>query len=303
MHRRTQLAGAGAAALDRPRHVALVGHHLADVGPQRQPVDRDLLGRAPDEDEAGATGDGADDGQVEVGTAERVRRREPPRRQRVGDDHAVEVGPVAEGERQAVGAVEALELLHVVLIDQHVVRPQEPLTHPRPALGGPVVVGGGHLVEVALDLRPDLLLGSALLLGLLGDRALEALVVEQLGHLLRRCGRKALTHAPRKGGAGEVSGTSDDSHVSAPLLSACVVGEHRCAPKLPSRTLPDHGIGPAGGTGRRFLGGAGPPVGFRAVACPSGRRCNTRNVVWGHTHRGFKSHRHRQEVLTKFRTV
>ena len=30
------------------------------------------------------------------------------------------------------------------------------------------------------------------------------------------------------------------------------------------------------------------------MACPSGRRCNTRNVVWGQTHRGFKSHRHRQ---------
>ena len=42
--------------------------------------------------------------------------------------------------------------------------------------------------------------------------------------------------------------------------------------------------------------GAGPPVWFRAVACPSGRRCNTRNVVWGQTHRGFKSHRHRRQI-------
>ena len=219
VHRRTQLARAGAAALDRPRHVALVGHHLADVGPQRQPVDRDLLRRAADEDQAGAAGDGADDGQVEVGAAERVRRREPPRRQGVGDDHAVEVGPVAEGERQAVGAVEALERLHVVLVDQHVVRPEEPLAHPRPALGGAVVVGRGHLVEVALDLLPDLLLGTALLLGLLGDRALEALVVEELGHLLRRRGRQPLPHALREGGAGHVSGTSDGSHVSAPSFS------------------------------------------------------------------------------------
>lgn len=30
------------------------------------------------------------------------------------------------------------------------------------------------------------------------------------------------------------------------------------------------------------------------VTCPSGRRCNTRNVVWCKSQRGFKSHRHRQ---------
>ena len=39
---------------------------------------------------------------------------------------------------------------------------------------------------------------------------------------------------------------------------------------------------------------AAAPVISPAVACPSGRRCDTRNVVWGQTHRGFKSHRHRQ---------
>ena len=43
-----------------------------------------------------------------------------------------------------------------------------------------------------------------------------------------------------------------------------------------------------------FFGARPSPVTFPAVACPSGRRCNTRNVVWGQTHRGFKSHRHRQ---------
>ena len=32
----------------------------------------------------------------------------------------------------------------------------------------------------------------------------------------------------------------------------------------------------------------------RLVTCPSGRRCNTRNVVWCKSQRGFKSHRHRQ---------
>ena len=32
------------------------------------------------------------------------------------------------------------------------------------------------------------------------------------------------------------------------------------------------------------------------MACPSGRRCITRNDVWGQTHRGFKSHRHRQPI-------
>lgn len=29
------------------------------------------------------------------------------------------------------------------------------------------------------------------------------------------------------------------------------------------------------------------------MTCPSGRRCNTRNVVWCNSQRGFKSHRHR----------
>ena len=38
-------------------------------------------------------------------------------------------------------------------------------------------------------------------------------------------------------------------------------------------------------------------LGFSAVACPSGRRCNSRKVVWVNAHRGFKSHRHRQFPL------
>lgn len=37
---------------------------------------------------------------------------------------------------------------------------------------------------------------------------------------------------------------------------------------------------------------------FRLVTCPSGRRCNTRNVVWCQSQRGFKSHRHRERVAT-----
>ena len=31
----------------------------------------------------------------------------------------------------------------------------------------------------------------------------------------------------------------------------------------------------------------------RRVACPSGRRCSTRNAVWCHSHPGFKSQRYR----------
>ena len=231
VHRRPQLAGAGAAALDRPRHVALVGHHLADVGAQREPVDRDLLRRAPDEDQAGPTGHGADDRQVEVGAAEGVGRREPPGRQRVRDHHAVEVGTVAEGEREAVRAVEPLERLHVVLVDQDVVRPEEPLAHPCPALGGAVVVGRGHLVEVALDLRPDLPLGTALLLGSLGDGALEALVVEELGHLLRRRGRQPLTHRPGQRGPRNVSDTAYGGH-GQPRSFPSRRREHKRAPKV-----------------------------------------------------------------------
>src|SRR6218665_819155 len=32
------------------------------------------------------------------------------------------------------------------------------------------------------------------------------------------------------------------------------------------------------------------------VPCPSGRRCNSRKVVWVRGHRGFKSHRYRHEI-------
>ena len=113
---------------------------------------------------------------------------------------------MAEGQREAVGAVDLSQLVHLLLVHQDVVRPEEPVAHPGPALRGAVVVGGGHLVEVALDLRPDLLLGTALVLGrLLGDGALEALVVEQLGDLLRRGGREPLTHCSGQRGPGELS--------------------------------------------------------------------------------------------------
>ena len=37
----------------------------------------------------------------------------------------------------------------------------------------------------------------------------------------------------------------------------------------------------------RFSPGRAAPVTFPAVACPSGRRCITRNDVWGQTHRGL----------------
>ena len=232
VHRRAELAGAGAAALDRPRQVALVGHHLADVGAQGEAVDRDLLRGAPDEDEPGAAGHGADHRQVEVGAAEGVGRGEAPRGQRVGDDHAVEVGPVAERQRQAVVAVHLLQRLHLVLVDQDVVRAQEPLAHPRPALRGAVVVRGGHLVEVAGDLRPDLLLGTALLLGRRGDRGLEALVVQELGDLLRRRGGQPLPHAPGQCSTGEVSDTSDGSHGQHRSFPLARRREHKRAPKV-----------------------------------------------------------------------
>ncbi|UFN43138.1 hypothetical protein LN652_13890 [Nocardioides okcheonensis] len=212
VHRGTQLAGAGAAALDRPGQVALVGHHLADVGAQREPVDRDLLGRAADEDDAGALGDRAQHGEVQVGAAEGVGRREAPRHQHVGDDHAVEVRAVAERERQAVGPVDLAQPLHLVLVDEHVVGAQEPVAHPRPALRGAVVVVGRHLVEVAGDLVPHLGLGSALLVGPVPDGGLEALVVEELGHLLRRRGGEPLPDAAGQAGPREVSDTSDGGH-------------------------------------------------------------------------------------------
>lgn len=52
----------------------------------------------------------------------------------------------------------------------------------------------------------------------------------------------------------------------------------------------------AGGGSRPPFWGWGPCSGtlVRLVTCPSGRRCNTRNVVWCQSQRGFKSHRHRQ---------
>ena len=146
---------------------------------------------------------------------------------------------MAERQRQAVGAVEAPQLLHVVLVHQDVVRPQEPVAETRPPLGGAVVVGGGHLVQVALDLRPDLLLVATLLVGRGGDGALEALVVEQLGDLLRRRGGEALPHAPGQGGTGEVPDTTDDGHgPSFPPGLGASTGVRR---KLPSHAAAGHG--------------------------------------------------------------
>ena len=75
--RRAELAGAGAAALDRPRQVGPVAEQLGDVGAQREPVDRDVAGAAPDEDDAGPAGERAHREEVEVGPAEGERRRHP----------------------------------------------------------------------------------------------------------------------------------------------------------------------------------------------------------------------------------
>ena len=77
VHRRTQLAGASAPALDRPGEVGPLPDEMGDVGPQGQPVDGDVLGRPLDEDDPGAADQVAHDGEVEVGSAEGVERRKP----------------------------------------------------------------------------------------------------------------------------------------------------------------------------------------------------------------------------------
>ena len=48
----------------------------------------------------------------------------------------------------------------------------------------------------------------------------------------------------------------------------------------------------------RFLAPLRRPVPSPAVACPSGLRSTPRKRVWVQAHRGFKSHRHRQPMLT-----
>ena len=50
---------------------------------------------------------------------------------------------------------------------------------------------------------------------------------------------------------------------------------------------------------RRFRRSSPALVTCSAVACPSGLRSTPRKRVWGRLHRGFKSHRHRQEGLTE----
>ena len=54
------------------------------------------------------------------------------------------------------------------------------------------------------------------------------------------------------------------------------------------------GCGPAPSPPGRFAcAGEGVVKYPRRVACPSGRRCSTRNAVWCHSHPGFKSQRYR----------
>ena len=54
------------------------------------------------------------------------------------------------------------------------------------------------------------------------------------------------------------------------------------------------GCGPAPSPPGRFAcAGEGVVAYPGRVACPSGRRCSTRNAVWCHSHPGFKSQRYR----------
>ena len=62
-----------------------------------------------------------------------------------------------------------------------------------------------------------------------------------------------------------------------------------------------HRPGPGGpGAGTFWDWGQTPGKVDALVTCPSGRRCNTRNVVWRKSQRGFKSHRHRQPRRSRF---
>ncbi len=85
--------------------------------------------------------------------------------------------------------------------------------------------------------------------------------VRRAGELARRRGQGPPRPGPRRDGS--------DRHRDPP--------PHRCLTAGLGRIRPAPGL----------------PVTSSAVACPSGRRCITRNDVWAQTHRGFKSHRHR----------
>lgn len=102
------------------------------------------------------------------------------------------------------------------------------------------------------------------------------------------------THGPICGCFGLLLGSSHLAYES----SARPRFPGRCVPAWPLRrpeprrkSMPFWGCGPYSGTL------------FRLVTCPSGRRCNTRNVVWCKSQRGFKSHRHRQVAKTPVPSV
>ena len=180
---RPQLPGAGAAALDRPRQVDPVAHQLGDVGAEREPVERLVAGAAADEDDARPAGERAHREEVQVRPAERVRRRDPPGGDHLGDQGAVQVGPVGEEEQQRVPVVEGAHPGHGLVVDVDVVGPGHPLPEPAERRTRAVAVRRRHLAEVRRRLGGGLLGSHALGLRERIQPGAEALVVEELGHL------------------------------------------------------------------------------------------------------------------------
>src|SRR5271166_6874416 len=74
VHRWSELSGPGAPTLDRPAQILAIADELADIGTQRQTIDRNVGGRPPDEDDARAAGDGPDWKEIQVLATHRERR-------------------------------------------------------------------------------------------------------------------------------------------------------------------------------------------------------------------------------------
>lgn len=78
-------------------------------------------------------------------------------------------------------------------------------------------------------------------------------------------------------------------------LLRCMLREsHRACESSPAAAIAEGTAFTAGPAGPFWGTGLHSGTLFQLVTCPSGRRCNTRNVVWCKSQRGFKSHRHRQ---------
>ncbi len=198
--RRQQLAGARSRSLQRPQQREALLDEVVDVAAKRRLVDLVVLERAPQEDDAGTPGEGAQARCVQVDAAERERQRqvriEQHQRQRHGVEHRL-VTDQEDDRARGHGLRDPLQLC-LVDVDRRIVvaaagRAIQCIDH----LERERRLRCGHLAQVALGLCEDVRHGAVALLRDVGDQVAESRVGEDLAgqdtrHLVARAAEDAL---------------------------------------------------------------------------------------------------------------